>query len=168
MQRAADRLRAHAAKLAALVDMAEAQHRSVLEHEPELASTSLRHLARLEADCDEAQRVADAAQLQADEFAGEPSIDAALDFFNNIADVIEGKIMKAEGMAELNATLRGLLEAAWLDIDDRKRIAASFRPCVTDAILDGDACHELEFLTHPDYAEKLARIGEQTGRQTFV
>jgi hypothetical protein len=75
----------------------------VLEHEPELARTSLSQLARIEADRDEAQRVADAAQLRANEFVGDPSIDAALDFFNNIANVTEADAGRRRRRAEHDA-----------------------------------------------------------------
>lgn len=61
-------------------------------------------------------RIADADAALA-EFSGEVSADAVLDFYNGVVDLVRGRIARAEGVAEINASLRDSLTGIWLQYD---------------------------------------------------
>ena len=51
------------------------------------------------------------------ESSGSPDVDAALDFYDRIADVVSGRIREAPGIEELNAALASVLAGLWCELD---------------------------------------------------
>ncbi|WP_205697473.1 recombinase family protein [Conexibacter sp. SYSU D00693] len=118
LERAAAGLRAEAAKVTRRVEAAHRQHDQALDEEDDaLAAVTLRAVARVEAQQTEAlARVAEA-EARVGEWTAEPDVNAALDYYNEIVDLIEGRVAKARGAAELNVALRDLL--AYVHVDTR-------------------------------------------------
>ena len=53
------------------------------------------------------------------EWTARLSADSVLDFYNRIVDVVQGRIAKADGVAEINAVLHDTLLGVWLGYDGR-------------------------------------------------
>src|ERR1019366_691321 len=66
------------------------------------------------------QRIAEAEAVVA-ELTGPPDMDAALDYYSQIVDVVQGRIHGAQGARELNAALASVVAGMWMQIerDDR-------------------------------------------------
>jgi DNA invertase Pin-like site-specific DNA recombinase len=60
--------------------------------------------------------VADA-EAQLAEWTAQPALDALLDFYNGLRDVIAGRVKQAQGARELNTALADVLAGVWLGID---------------------------------------------------
>jgi len=123
VDRAAAILRDEAAKIARRVDAARRQHEQALDDEDDaLAAAALRSVARFEGQHDEAlARVAEA-EARVAEWTAEPDVNAAIDYYAGIVDLIEGRVAKAQGAAELNVALRDLL--AYVHVDTRPAVEA--------------------------------------------
>jgi hypothetical protein len=78
---------------------------------------------------------ADRGRLQ--EWPTEPDVDAALDFYRELADIIFGRIRVAQSVRDVNAALRSALEGAWLHIDENGFLHGRFELRVTDEALAG-------------------------------
>jgi DNA invertase Pin-like site-specific DNA recombinase len=118
LERAAALMRDEAATIARRVDAAHRQYEQKLDAEDDaLAAVALRAVARFEGQQEEAlARVAEA-EARVGEWTAEPDVNAALDYYNGIVDLIEGRVAKAKGAAELNVALRDLL--AYVHVDTR-------------------------------------------------
>jgi DNA invertase Pin-like site-specific DNA recombinase len=64
----------------------------------------------------QAETIADAEAMVA-EFATTPNVNAALDAYSELLDLINGRVGKAQGAQELNEALGGLLVGLWCQID---------------------------------------------------
>jgi DNA invertase Pin-like site-specific DNA recombinase len=116
LERESGRLRRELATAQSRVAKTDAQQAGALDADDrEGAATALRLLARYEARRDALAALLGDAEARVEEFATEPSLDATLDRYNAIADFIDGRLAAAEGVAELNAALRSLLERTTFD-----------------------------------------------------
>jgi DNA invertase Pin-like site-specific DNA recombinase len=95
---------------------AEQRWRLLDEGEDAAADAALRDLAAIDAAVEAQERAAADAESRAAEWQAEPSLDAALDFYNGIVELIGGRVRRASGGAELNAALRDALAGVWLEM----------------------------------------------------
>lgn len=133
-----DRRRAELADLERKGERAHRRWRD--EKDDDLARHALEGLQRIEAEsatCE--QHIAEADALISEWSA--PDLDAGLDFYNRLRDLVEGQVRQAGGARELNAALHQLLEAIWFDLEpDRERLLAEFElrgPRPTYVLPDG-------------------------------
>lgn len=52
------------------------------------------------------------------EWSGPPDVDAALDFYNELVDLMRGRIAEAEGAGDLRRELQRVLAGLWAEIAD--------------------------------------------------
>jgi DNA invertase Pin-like site-specific DNA recombinase len=115
-RQALDRLRATRGK-------AIAEWRRMVDAGDELARYALEGVQQIDAELDaQTQQIAQAEAVVA-EWSGDDVVhmDAALDYYARILDVIQGKVHQAPGARELNAALASVLAGLWLrvEVDDR-------------------------------------------------
>jgi hypothetical protein len=61
------------------------------------------------------------------EWTGSRDVDAALDFYNQLADLVQGQLRNARGAEDLNRTLHGVLAGIWFGMEPkRERLLAEF------------------------------------------
>jgi DNA invertase Pin-like site-specific DNA recombinase len=65
----------------------------------------------------QAHRIAEAQAVLA-EWGTTPAVDDALDFYNSLLDVIQGRVKAAHGPRELNEALAGILVGMWCEVAD--------------------------------------------------
>jgi hypothetical protein len=53
------------------------------------------------------------------EFEAPSDVDAVLDDYSQVADVVRGKIAAARGVPEINAALSTIIAGIWLKLEDR-------------------------------------------------
>lgn len=170
VERVAATLRGEVAVIARRVDAAHRQHEGALDAgDDALATVALRAVARFEGQHGEALvRVAEA-EARVAEWTAEPDVNAALDYYNGIVDLIEGRVAKAQGAAELNIALRDLLASVMVDTcapDDDLGIGTVLTPerpagnaerliCATFLVREVD-----EMRSHGTFGDELVRFVE--------
>jgi hypothetical protein len=97
-QDALSRLRDEREKMASL-------HRRLLVNDDAAGETVLRQLAAIDGDLGAQERRLREAEARAQEWAAEPAIDAALDYYNGLVELVRGQIARASGTAEVRAAL---------------------------------------------------------------
>ena len=66
-------------------------------------------------------------EAQIAEWSGPPDVDAALDFYTELVDLVQGRIKQAEGAAELRRALSMVVAGLWAEIEsDRERLLVEF------------------------------------------
>jgi hypothetical protein len=116
VERGAAEAQQEAMTIARRVEAAHGQYEEALDAgDDALASTALRQVARFEKQQEEALARVREAEARLAEWTAEPDVNAALDFYNGIVDLIEGRVAKARGVAELNVALRDLLAGVLVD-----------------------------------------------------
>ena len=70
------------------------------------------------------QRIVEAEAVAA-EWEGPPDLDAVLDFYNGLIDIVSGKVRQARGAVELNRALSQVIAGMWAALDDG-RLRAEF------------------------------------------
>jgi hypothetical protein len=142
-RRALDQQRAELRKLTVRAQRAHAQHRKLLDSDDDLAPHALRVAIEMDGDRDRlAESIREAEQRLAD-WPVAPDIDAALDFYNELRDAVQGRVAHARSARELNIALRDTLEGAWLSIEPDGRFVGRFVLRVTDETLTGKLPEEL-------------------------
>jgi hypothetical protein len=63
------------------------------------------------------RRIADAEAILA-EWAATPEVNEALDFYNRLHDLVQGRVKQAQGVKELNDALAGVLSGLWCEVRD--------------------------------------------------
>jgi hypothetical protein len=93
-----------------------------------LARYSLEALAGIDQRRDEQARAIQDMEAIAAEWSADagPDMDAVLDFYRQLVDLVRGKISAAEGAQALNAALASVLTGVWLDVNDGE-LTADFR-----------------------------------------
>jgi hypothetical protein len=105
-------------------------------------------------------------------------VDAALDFYSGLVELVRGKVTAATGAAELNAALSTVLVGMWAEIDDG-RLRAEFRLRVPDDdamafrlsdVSDAQLTRQRRYLdADPDaVARERAELAGHTGTSTLV
>ncbi|HET7047531.1 MAG TPA: hypothetical protein VFI54_04605, partial [Solirubrobacteraceae bacterium] len=90
--------------------------RLVGEGDP-VARYALEPVARLDAEREaQQQRIADA-DAHLSEWTAKISADGVLDFYARIRDLVQGRVMQADGIVEINAALHDSLAGVWLSYD---------------------------------------------------
>jgi hypothetical protein len=101
-------------------DRVFADYRELLGEGSNLARLSLEAVHQVESEiADQVQQMADA-EARIAEWAADPDIDAALDYYNQIVDAIHGRIQKAEGITEVNRALASVLAGLWCELDPER------------------------------------------------
>ena len=103
------------------------------------ADLALEAVERIDADREAQVRAIAEAEAVAAEWVGSPDINAALDYYNRIVDLVQGRIRKARGAVELNRALAAVLNGLWVEHDveladlgrgpeklDRRRLLVQF------------------------------------------
>jgi len=111
-----ERQRAELAKLARRAERAHGVYQQLLDDGDDLAATALREAQRMEADRDDHARAIADAEQRLTNWSADPDLDAALDAYNRIADLIAGRIGQAKGIAALNVAMRDLLDGCDIDV----------------------------------------------------
>lgn len=117
----------------ALADLDKQRARHFAEYDKLVAAGSpvahlaLERVAKFDAERErQQQRIAEAEAVVA-EWGGGPDMDAALDYYSAIADVVTGQIAKADGARELGRALGSVLAGLWIEVEpDRHRLLVEF------------------------------------------
>jgi hypothetical protein len=104
-------------KLQVRADRARATYHELLDAGDDLAAEALREASRINRDAEGLQDALHAAQQRLEEWPAPPEVDVALDFYRELVDTIDGRIRAARSVRDVNASLRTVLEGAWLHID---------------------------------------------------
>jgi hypothetical protein len=94
-----------------------AKYLELVEAESPQAHYALEPVAKLDAEREAQRQAIGEAQAALSEFTGEPNTDAVLDLYNELHDLVSGKIARARGVAEVNAALHDSLMGVWLGFD---------------------------------------------------
>ena len=119
LEREVDGLRREAAKVSKRVEHLRGSLDSALDADDgdeELAGAALRQVGRVSSSTTTRRRALRRPRRENCEWTAEPDVNAALDYYNGIVDLIEGRIQKAQGAAALNVALRDLLASVSVDL----------------------------------------------------
>jgi hypothetical protein len=109
-----DQLDREKAAMAAL-DQTRDQRMAELE-EVGITKVGMELIDRMDAKRDaQQQRVVDAEAVLA-EWAPPPNLNAALEFYSELLDLVQGRVQKAQGTKELNEALASVLVGLWCEI----------------------------------------------------
>jgi DNA invertase Pin-like site-specific DNA recombinase len=127
LEREAARLRDEVRRIDRRIRGTRRQHEAALDAgEDDLAATALREIARYEDELRGKAAEVREKEAQVEEWTAEPEIDAALDYYNEIQELIAGRLSRARGAVEINAALRSLLDGAWMVRNDRQGVVVDF------------------------------------------
>jgi DNA invertase Pin-like site-specific DNA recombinase len=88
-----------------------------------ITPVGLEVIERIDSERAGRQRDIEEAEAVLSEWTARLSADSALDFYNRIVDVVQGRVARAQGMAEINAVLHDTLLGVWLGFDGRTMTA---------------------------------------------
>jgi DNA invertase Pin-like site-specific DNA recombinase len=91
-----------------------------------ITSLGLEVIERIDQERKSRAREIENAEAQLAEWTASLSADAVLDFYNGVVDVIQGRVAKAQGIAEVNQALHDSLLGVWLGYDG-KTLSADIR-----------------------------------------
>jgi site-specific DNA recombinase len=104
-----------------------AQYRKLVDEHKTTAPLALEEVERIDQQRAEQEQAIQEAEAVVGEFSGPPDVDAALDFYGQLVDLVQGRIQKAEGARELNETLSTVVAGLWAEIeDDGERLVVEF------------------------------------------
>ena len=86
----------------------------------------LRQVARIEADVQASEQAVRDAEARAAEWTGTASVDATLDYYNAVVDLIDGKVKEAHGAREVNVALASMIRGIWMAVANG-RLRAEFQ-----------------------------------------
>lgn len=105
-----------------------AEYRKMISDGDRLARLALEQVDRLDHDRANQQSAVAEAEAVVAEFEVPVDLDAALDFYNGLVDLVRNRVPTAEGAAELNGVLHQVLAGIWFDLDtERERLLAEFQ-----------------------------------------
>src|SRR4051794_11527949 len=93
-----------------------AEYRKLVEAGDELARYALEEVQCIDRERDAQQKLIAEAEAIVSEWSGPPDLDAALDFYRELVDLVNDKVRKARGAEALNAALREVLAAIYVGI----------------------------------------------------
>jgi DNA invertase Pin-like site-specific DNA recombinase len=82
-----------------------------------LARLVLERIDRVDRERETQRQAITEAEAVISEWTGGPDTDAALDYYNAIVGVIEGKVSAAKGVKELNAALATVIAGVWVSVE---------------------------------------------------
>ncbi len=126
MNVAAERERARLAKLDREQEAIGAKWRDLLAAGDPRADLVLEQLARVKAEQLAQRCVVEDAEARAEEWRTEPDVDAALDLYNDLAQLVRGEVASARTSEQLNLSLRRVLEGVWLELTANDVLCANF------------------------------------------
>jgi DNA invertase Pin-like site-specific DNA recombinase len=106
-----------------------AEYERLIAADDPLARYALEPVAKLDRQCDQAREEIAEAEAVLSEFSAPPDVDAALDFYNELVDVVTGRIERATSAEALNAALASVLSGLWCELDpdhDNRRLLVRF------------------------------------------
>jgi DNA invertase Pin-like site-specific DNA recombinase len=124
-------------------DKLYAEYERLVAADDPLARYALEPVAMLDQRRDAARADIEQAEAVAAEWSGAPDIDAVLDFYNSVVEVIQGRIQQANGIFELNEALASVLAGLWCELDpdrDNERLLIQFalrKPDQPGHLIDG-------------------------------
>jgi hypothetical protein len=89
-----------------------AKYRELVDNDSPVAHLALEEVERIDRDLEAKRQAIAEAEAVTGEWTGAPDIDAALDYYNAIRGVIDGKVRAAKGVPELNASLSTVIAAS--------------------------------------------------------
>jgi DNA invertase Pin-like site-specific DNA recombinase len=95
-----------------------AQYRDLVDNGSHVAYLALEEVERVDREREAQRQAITEAEAVISEWTGAPDTDAALDYYNAIVGVIEGKVRAAKGVKELNAALASVIAGVWLSVED--------------------------------------------------
>ncbi|MFL5782437.1 MAG: recombinase family protein [Thermoleophilaceae bacterium] len=124
---AVERHRSRVAKLEAERGRRFADYRRLADSDSANAQYALEAVKQIDAEKDDAQQSLLEAEAVLSEWSQPPDMDAALDFYAGLTDLVRGRVTRADGAQALNAALHDVLEGIWFEIEpDRDRLLAEF------------------------------------------
>jgi DNA invertase Pin-like site-specific DNA recombinase len=115
--------RARLADLSRRRDLLLAEYERLVADADPHARIALEPVGRIDQELDQQAAVVADMQALADEWAGPPDVDAALEFYGRLVDLVRGKISLADGAQALNGALASVLTGVWVEVRDGKLLA---------------------------------------------
>jgi site-specific DNA recombinase len=132
---AIDRERQSLAKLGRTSDKLRAEWRRMVDDGDPLARIALEEVERIDRERDaQAQAIAQAEAVVA-EWVGASDMDAALDYYNAIVDVIHGRVRQADGAEALNRALASVLAGLWVEVESVDEVVPGPNASVAGGVL---------------------------------
>jgi hypothetical protein len=104
-----------------------AEYRRMVADGDRLARYGLEEVERLDHEREAQQQVIARAEAVVSEWTGPPDVNAALDFYSSLLDLVQGKVRQARGTVELNQALSTVLTGLWAEVEsDRNRLLVEF------------------------------------------
>jgi DNA invertase Pin-like site-specific DNA recombinase len=106
------------------------EYRRMVAAGDRLARLALEEVDRLDGERAAQQEKVGEAEAVAAEFQGPPDIDAALDFYNGLVELVQGRVRNARGATELNAALHEVVAGIWFELEvepEGERLLADFQ-----------------------------------------
>lgn len=122
-----DDLRAAVAALDGKRERHMREYDRMLDERPDLAPLALEAVQRIDRERAAAEQAVVEAEAVAAEWSGPPDMDAALDFYAELVDAVQGKMKSAGSVEALNGMLSEVVAGIWLEVEpERERMLASF------------------------------------------
>ena len=83
-----------------------------------ITELGLEVVARIDHEREAVDRKVEEARAALSEWTVPPDVDAALDFYNGLVALIQGRVAEAKGALELNTALHEMLAGIWMALDD--------------------------------------------------
>jgi hypothetical protein len=124
---AVERERVRLAELGQQRDRHLHEYRRLVDEGDRLARLALEEVERIDVERADQERAVVEAEAVLSEWSQPPDVDAALDFYAGLVDLIRGRVKRADGAQALNAALHDVVEGIWFEIEpDRERLLAEF------------------------------------------
>jgi DNA invertase Pin-like site-specific DNA recombinase len=115
---------------------------------------------RIDRERDAQQQAITEAEAIIAEWSGPPDVDAALDYYGEIVDLVRGRIARAEGAEALNRALAQVLTGLWIGLDGDE-LHADFELRITDEARTSS--NGLRTVLAREAARRRVRLGEPPG-----
>ncbi len=112
-----DRQRAALAALDRTRDKLLAEYDRMVESGHRLAHITLERVDAKDREREEQQQTILEAEAVLSEWTGPPDVNAALDYYNAVVAMVDGKVRQAKGAQAMNAALHDVLAGIWTRLD---------------------------------------------------
>ena len=116
---AVNQQRGEVRKLQVRAQRARETYEKLLDAGDDLALAALREADRMDTEAEAAQEAVQAAQTRLDEWQA-PDVDAGLELYGRLRELVHGRVVNVKGAPEMAAALRSVLTALTLDVVDGK------------------------------------------------
>ena len=115
-----------------------AEYRKQVDAGKTTASLALEEVERIDREREDQGQAIEQLEAVVSEWSGPPDVDAALDFYNGLVELVQGRVQQAEGARELHDALTTVLAGLWAEVDeDRDRLLVEFELLTGEAVLPG-------------------------------